>query len=316
MPNDRIQKLIEQGNVTRGRRTTDQAEQLLDDFAAELGFEDKSALGETLDRCRTYVVDVILPISWYTAKINRARHIRTAYIIGTGLLILLIPVGLAYIPQLTGTGVTSSVVAQLGGALTGVLALQKMVSASLAAQQRYGVWWKVSSDLKKLWYGLQTKWLQNGLAANWAQKEAEFCSDLDGGIQRARGLVSDEEADFFQKLTIPSVDVLDLLSKTRPDVSSMIGALLPGAASANAVAAALTGQATDLVRDRQDLAKNTKFLASLNIEIDKKRKELAAASAEDKPAIRLALDELLKRHNAAAIAKMEAEAAVAAATAH
>ena len=221
-------------------------------------------------------------------------------------------------PVLIGKSASSTIMAQLAGVLTGVLALQKMVAQALAQQQRYGSWWKVSSDLKKLWYGFQTKWVRAGIAepTNWAAHKTEFLDDMAGKIEAARQLVSDEEADFFQKLTIPSVDVLDLLSKTRPDVSSMIGALLPGAASANAVATALTGQATDLVKAKQDVAKNTALLTSLDEDIAKKREELVhPPTGETAQQINDVLTALLKRRTEVAIAKMEAEAAAAAAAA-
>jgi hypothetical protein len=240
---------------------------------------------------------VILPISWYTTKLKNALNARCGYIIGTGALILVIPAALAFMPVLTGKSASSSIIAQLAGGLTGVLALQKMVGQTLAAQQRYGAWWKVSADLKKLWYGFQTKWGSAGLGdpATWSQRGTEFLGDMSTKIEQARQLVSDEEADFFQKLTLPSVDVLDLLSKARPDVSSMIGALLPGTATANAVATALTGQATDLVKARQDIAKNRSLLASLDAEIAQKRAELAAPPAgQTTQQITDALNALLK----------------------
>jgi hypothetical protein len=318
---DTIENVLEQGSASQGRRTNTRAEGLLEDFVTELGFGGTDALKDMKPHCLLYIVEVILPISWYMAKIKRANHLRIAYILGTAALILLIPLALAYMPQMmskiAGTGVTSSTIAQLSGVLTGVLALQKMLSVSLAQQQqRYGAWWKVSSDLKKLWYSLQTKWHQAELAANWDKRKDEFVIDVETDIQKARDLVSDEEADFFQKLTLPSVDVLDLLTKTRPDISSMIGALLPGAASANAVAGAVASQATDLLKARQDLAKATTLLASLADEIAKTHNKFATAPVDDQPAIRAALDELLKRQTTALIAKMDAEAAIAAATAH
>ncbi len=313
---DTIQGVIEQGDVKKGRRTQTRAGQLLPNFGTELGFT-AGVPDDARARSIEFIVDVILPISWYATKIKDALNTRRFYIIGTGALMLVIPAALAFMPVLTGMSASSTIIAQLAGGLTGVLALQKMVGRTLAAQQRYGAWWKVSSDLKTLWYGFQTKWGHGGLdgSANWAAQRTEFLNDMAARIEQARQLVSDEEADFFQKLTLPSVDVLDLLSKTRPDVSSMIGALLPGAASANAVATALTGQATDLMKARQDIAKNTSLLASLDAEIAQKRAELAAPRAgQTAQQITDALNALLKRHTEAAMAKMEAEAAAAAAT--
>jgi len=52
-----------------------------------------------------------------------------------------------------------------------------------------------------------------GESANWDAHRTEFFDDMAARIEQARQLVSDEEADFFQKLTLPSVDVLDLLRK-------------------------------------------------------------------------------------------------------
>jgi hypothetical protein len=314
MPNT-IQGVIEAGDVTKGKRTEERANELLPDFGAQLGFNNDIPQ-DARARFLEFIIDVILPISWYTRKIKEALTTRLWYIIGTGVLILVIPIALALMPVLTGKSASSTIIAQLAGVLTGILALQKMVAQTLAQQQRYGSWWKVSSDLKKLWYGFQTKWIRTRLAesANWEAHNAEFLQDMAARIDSARQLVSDEEADFFQKLTIPSVDVLDLLSKARPDVSSLIGALLPGAASANAVATALTGQATDLVKAKQDVAKNTSLLASLDQEISHKREELAHPPAgESTQQINDALAVLLKRRSEAAIAKIEAEATAAAA---
>jgi hypothetical protein len=314
---DTIQRVIEEGDVTKGRRTQTRASQLLPNFGIELGFT-AGVPNDAQARSLEFIVDVILPISWHATRLKDALNTRRNYIIGTGALILLIPAALAFMPVLTGKSASSTIIAQLAGGLTGVLALQKMVGQTLAAQQRYGAWWKVSSDLKKLWYGFQTRWGRAELQdfANWATHGKEFLEDMAARIDQARQLVSDEEADFFQKLTLPSVDVLDLLSKTRPDVSSMIGALLPGAASASAVATALTGQATDLVKARQDIAKNRSLLASLDAEIAQKRAELdSPPTGQTAQQTTDALNALLKRHNEVVIAKIEAEAAVAAAMA-
>jgi hypothetical protein len=311
-----IQGVIEEGEATRGRRTRDRADQLLPDFAKELGFTE-GIPNDARAQCLEFILDVILPISWYTRKLKDALKIRRCYITGTAALILVIPAALAFMPVLTGMSASSTIIAQLAGGLTGVLALQKMVAQSLAAQQRYGAWWKVSSELKKAWYGFQTKWNRVGLddKETWRRNATEFLDEMIREMEQARQLVSDEEADFFQKLTLPSVDVLDLLSKARPDLSSMIGALLPGAASANAVAAALTGQATDLVKARQNIAKNTSLLASLDAEIAQKRVEAAAPPAgQTAQQITEILNALLKRRSDAVIAKIEAEAEAAAAT--
>jgi hypothetical protein len=302
-----IQQLIDAGGVIKGRRTSEEAVKFLPDFAAELGLpRPLPSIIEPL--ALSFIVEVILPISWYTRKISNANKQRMFYLGCTAGLIILIPVGLAFLPKITGSTDSPPIIAQLSGVLTAVLTLQKTLSACLASQQRFGAWWKISSDLKKIWYGFQTKWMKVDLST----MQTDFVKDLQATIEQARTLVSDEEYDFFQKLTLPTVDILDLLSKSRSDTTSMIGALLPGAASANAVATAAAGQATDSIKAMQDLAKYKALWTSLDTEITKKTAELAVAPPEQKATRIDELNALMKRRSDVRIVMLEAQAAVTA----
>ena len=135
-----IQGVIEEGGVAGGRRTQTRAGQLLPNFGTELGFTD-GLPADAQVRSTEFIVEVILPISWHATKLKGALNTRRYYIIAIGALILLIPAALAFMPLLTGMSASSTIIAQLAGGLTGVLALQKMLGQTLAAQQRYGAWW-------------------------------------------------------------------------------------------------------------------------------------------------------------------------------
>jgi hypothetical protein len=257
-----------------------------------------------------FLRDVVLPISWYAGKINQALKARNWYLFLTGVLLLLIPILLAGASVFAKSHVSDAplIVAQLTGVLTGVVALQRLIAAALAQQQRYGAWYKASSDLKKLWYGLQSGWLNRGLAKDWPQQRPAFLTDLTDRVAQGRAIASDEQADFFQKLSLPTVDVLDYLSKARTDVSSLLGNLAPGITSGAA-------QAGKLLEARQDIAKNDSLIKSYEPEIVAKQATINSI-ADDKDPLKIAAKEALaalqKLRDAALLAKRAAEAQVAA----
>jgi photosystem II stability/assembly factor-like uncharacterized protein len=141
---------------------------------------------------------------------------------------LFIPIAIIIMKYIGGAaGAASTVVGQVTAVLTGVLALQKTLGGFFAANQRYGVWWKTSADLKKLWYGLQTDWKGKVTLAT----RDKFLADVAAKTAQARQLISDEEYDFFQKLTLPSFDILDILTKTRTGLGTLLASTLPGSSA-------------------------------------------------------------------------------------
>ncbi|WP_428659784.1 hypothetical protein [Reyranella sp.] len=302
-----IDALIDKGNQTTGRRTHADASELLESFASELCLPDNKVPAEAIDLSTTFVLEVIMPIAWYARRITKAERIRDLFIVLSLCLIVVIPLLLAWLPKFADLGANPStaIVAQLTGALTGVLALQKMIAATLAQQQRYGAWWKASSDLKKVWYEFQSQWVAAQLATSWPDQSAAFLIDAARRIDKARTIVSDEQADFFAKLTLPSLDVLDVLKTTRTNVGTLVTDLVPAATASDKHAA-------DVLKAKQDIAKYTSLLATLDGEIARARTDLAAPPPGQTAAqISEVLKDLLKKRTDYNIAKMDAEAALA-----
>lgn len=302
-----IQETIKGGSAAEAQRTIEKARDLLPSFRDEAG------LGSTLSpeaeaKCIAFIVEVILPISWYAAKIKRARWVRRGYFSAIAALTLSVPAGLVGLALWhDGSG---QYLAQVGGVLTGLIALQRLIGMTLVAQHRYGAWWKASAELKKLWYGLLTA--RNALPAGTKTAWDDLSDDIERAIDQARAVVAEEQNDFFQKLSLPSFDIAEQLSKARTDVSGLVTALIPGAAAASAATAT---QATDLLRARRDIAKAKTLLEQIARVIQEKEEKLPTASEERKKEINASLAALRKRQDEAAIAELEAEAALAAATA-
>lgn len=306
-----IDDLIDKGNVMTGRRTHRSASELLDDFASELCLPDNKVPAEAVDLSTAFVLEVVMPIAWYTQRIKKAGRIRNFFIGASCLLVVAIPILLAWLPKITDlqNSPATAIVAQLTGALTGVLALQKMITATLAQHQRYGAWWKASSDLKKVWYEFQSQWVAAQLATTWAAQKAAFLQDAASRIDKARTIVSDEQTDFFRNLTLPSLDVLDVLKTARTNVAGLVTDLLPAATARDK-------READVLKAKQDIAKNTSLLASLDASIVQARADFAAPPAGQTPAqITEILTALLKKRTEAGVAKMDAEATLAVLTA-
>jgi hypothetical protein len=314
----RIDILIEKGDVQSGKRGHDQANALLPDFLGKVGLNQGDETRKIDEDVRTqsirFILDVILPISWYARKIDEAWTRRNWYLWASGALLLIIPLVLSSVSFLPkgSVGEAPIVVGQLTGLLTGVVALQRLISTALAQQQRYGAWYKASADLKKLWYGFQSSWLNKGLAKDWPAQQVAFIADLGDRVVQGRAIMSDEQADFFQKLTLPTVDLTDYLSKARADVGGVLGNLAPGAASA-------TAQASELLKARQDFEKQTNLIKGYLADIDTRQKELDSDEMKKladtdpiKGAVKNGLAELKKELDAASLAKRKAEANVAA----
>ncbi len=313
-----------------GGRTREQAAEFLTDFQKQIGIT--GPITDLKPPMLTYIVEVILPIGWYRRKIYIANVFRGAYLLISVLLVLAIPLVVAFLPTFLqspgiarwfGTAaptastpaasVTVNVVAQLTAVLAGVLALQKTIGGWLSTQQQYAAWWKTSSDLKKLWYGLQTKWSTTKAALKTATVDGPGLeNEMAEQVAQARTLISDEEYEFFKNLTLPNVDILDALTKAQTSVTSLVTPLLPGLDRAKTFAREADTYAVNVFRAKQDIEKYTLLLTDLNTRIDYKTNEFETATEAKRTALKAELDALGKKRAEIALSLLDAKATAAA----
>jgi hypothetical protein len=175
-----------------------------------------------------FIAQVVLGAAWYQGRYLRARWKVWFYIVLNCLAVIGLPIALVGLWSLSQsvfklTGITGQITSQITAMLTGVLGLQKTLATWYASQQRYATWYKSASDLKTIYYTFVQSWAGRATA-----DPPGFTVALSTGISAARKVISDEQLDFYQKLTLPSFDILDLLTSGGATVSTLVTSLLPG----------------------------------------------------------------------------------------
>jgi hypothetical protein len=224
---DKITDILANGDVADGHRSRDRANKLLPEFKRSLSLP--VTADPTLDPAlEDFLIEVVLGAAWYERSNKRAKRGLWKYVLIQCALVVGIPLGLIVLSHLAPSTTTGAIASQIAGFLTGILALQKTLSTWYASQQRYAVWFKSASDLKTIYYTLLQSW--NGGAG--AHSDALLVA-LKSGTNAARQIITNEQYDYFQRLALPSFDVLDMLTSTKANVSSLVTNLLPGASAAS-----------------------------------------------------------------------------------
>jgi hypothetical protein len=223
---DPIVALLSKGEVVGGHRSRAQAEQLVPALKVVLKLPpgpDPRFDPPLVD----FIIEVVLGAVWYEHRYGRAKLKVYAYIALNCALIIGLPLGLIGLGKLadgkSAVGQSAAITSQIVGVLTGILALQKTLATWYASQQRYAAWYKAATDLKSLYYGLVQAW-----AGKAAGSPVDFAAALATATAAGRKTIDDEQLDFYQKLAMPSFDVLDMLTSTRATVTTFVTSLLPG----------------------------------------------------------------------------------------
>lgn len=220
-----ISGILAKGDVADGHRSRERASQLLAEFKQALKLP--AAADPTLDPVlEDFLIEVVLGAAWYEKRNQHAGCKLWGYVGLQAALVLGIPIGLGVLGHYTQSTAIGAVSSAIAGMLTGVLALQKTLSAWYVSQQRYAVWFKSASDLKGIYYTLLQSW--NGGAGTHT---ADLLTALASGTTAARLIIANEQYDYWQHLALPSFDVLDMLTGTRTNVSALVTSLFPGAPS-------------------------------------------------------------------------------------
>lgn len=232
-----LEALLAKGGVGDGHRSDMDAKRYLPAVLAALAIRGDETKERVNPALHDYVVDVILSAAWYTRRYGRARTNAILFIALNIVLVIGFPIGIAALggSWSSSAAVSNSqlggLVAQLTAVLTGILALQKTLSAWYSQQQNYAGWYKCAADLKENYYSLLKDW-----KGKVAGREVEFMERLDASAAGARKLLNAERLDYYTRLALPTFDVLDMLTASRSTVASLVTSLLPAERETKAVA--------------------------------------------------------------------------------
>ncbi|WP_317203353.1 hypothetical protein [Janthinobacterium sp.] len=234
-----IESILSGGDRVGSHRTRATAKDLLNDLKKKLPtYLPMTGNPDAVEKVAIeYIQEVILNAAWYVKNIRRARRVRNFYIALYVLLLIGIPLALLSLGSRLSGSLSPGTpwVSQVVLGLTIVIALQQMGNTIMDAHQRFGVWWKTAAALKTIWYTTLSTW--EDADSNAAGKGVgDFVLDLKASIAKARALVCDEQQDFFNSLTRPFPDILNILSTTSKSVRGLITDNLPDQTTAAAAA--------------------------------------------------------------------------------
>jgi hypothetical protein len=216
-----IQDLLSKGEVL-GHRSNEHARFYLPELKKTVGLP-ADADGSVDPVLEQFLVEAVLGAAWYAKQNDNAKRRVLHYICINVAVVLGVPVGLILLGAAAKQLNVDVLAAQVTGVLTGVLALQKTLSAWYSSQQRYAAWYKAAADLKSIYYGFVGRWGGKG-----ADQKLAILADCSAQTDAARKVIDAEELDFYEHLTLPTFDVLDMLTSSRGTVSSFVTSLLPG----------------------------------------------------------------------------------------
>ena len=217
-----IEDLLSKGEIL-GHRSNKEAHHYLPELKGTLGLP--AGANASADPVLTqFLVEAILGAAWYAGKYANAKKEVDKYVRRNIYVVIAVPIAVMLLGFVSNHWLhANSIAGQATGILTGVLALQKTLSTWYANQQRYAAWYKAAADLKSIYYGFVGRWGGKG-----ATQLAAMLVDCDAQTEAARKVIDAEELDFYQRLALPTFDVLDMLTAGRGAVSSFVTSLLPG----------------------------------------------------------------------------------------
>ncbi|WP_233886341.1 hypothetical protein [Paraburkholderia flagellata] len=185
-----------------------------------------SVNNELRDDLLSFTREVVMPAGWYQYKYLNAKHWAWFYILFNAVLVVGMPFAVIGFARVAIWARVNAVASQIAAVLTGIFALQKVLSAWFSAQQNYAAWYKASFDLKCLYNGFLDKWKTRAAAL-----APEMIDDLRAATAEAREVIKTERMQFYTAMALPTFDVLSMMTAQRTTVTSWVSALLPGQAS-------------------------------------------------------------------------------------
>jgi truncated hemoglobin YjbI len=162
-------------------------------------------LEEEEEALRDFLTDVVGNIEWYEVRIGEtlSAHRRLTYgsvVFGIVAIIAVTAVAFAANNQSQGAHASSVVLSQIGLLIGAASLVAKLLFGASDHRARLGLFWKASSDLKHLLYGMQQRWGSGKLTP---QRRSDFLKELQDAVEAARKITEDERGAFFETFTNP-----------------------------------------------------------------------------------------------------------------
>lgn len=196
--------------VAGGDAATDEDEKA---FADRLEFKlDKNSPPHVKRVVRAYVIAVHRMILYYVTKRKEEETRYKWYMIGTGLLVVALPIVTAVLPSLMKDVAQNSIIStQIVAVIAGVFGVHRMYSTWMFRRNSAYAFWQASAQLKTLLYSLEQRWAQRALVGS--SFDPLFLKALEDGKTAAEEVVTKEQESFFQALGNLKVDLQDIITK-------------------------------------------------------------------------------------------------------
>ncbi|MCE7914783.1 MAG: hypothetical protein DYH15_08880 [Nitrosomonas sp. PRO4] len=196
----------------------------LEEFAHRLEFT-ASDFREHRDVLLNFILNHHKLIFRYDELQNRETKWRYIFIFISLMLLCVIP-GVIFIISTNN----SNYLAQATAILTGLLAVHKSLSSWLDKRKIIGNFWKAKSDLKTKLYAFEDKWkgqatqtvTENEIVKN--KLKNDFLQEARSAIIEARAIVQDEQSKFFDAVTYPSIDLVEVLKDAGSNAKTLVSA--------------------------------------------------------------------------------------------
>ncbi len=173
--------------------------------------------GEFVELLQDLIINCHMVIEWYQKKRARVIWQKRAYFFVSLALLALIPL---IVFMISGRWATSGtdLTAQITIVLTGLIGVQRAMSAWLDDRKVLGSYTKAVSDLKKEYYGFEQRWENREIDSG---SRDEFEKDLMNVIDRSRVICDEEQTAYFQNLSYPSLDIAQIMKSASADAAAL-----------------------------------------------------------------------------------------------
>jgi hypothetical protein len=213
-------------------------------FATRLGIALEGPIGILRDDIERFVINHNLNIDWYQRKLAKEAFKRAVYFVVSLGLLLIIPIGIAFMPGLVTKGVAvmgvetataeklasapTLVTAQISAVLTGFFAFHRALSAYFDKRELVGIWSRTLATLKQQLYAFEQTWETRYIDIENREEFSEALREVTG---KARDIVLDEQRQYYENLSYPNLDLGAMIKSAASDSAAVLAPAVAAAKS-------------------------------------------------------------------------------------